>query len=177
VKDIRRAKLWRTDHLTDVEQSFHTEVQLDECAKIQHAGDYTLSQLTLPIMLVHESPGIGLKHLETERNSLPLPIQTEHVNIHLVADLEDLAGMVNPSPTQFRNVDQAISPTQVHESAELGNAGDFPMLRRSHLYLFHNPLALQLLPGAPRPPLRENQAAATTIHFDNLEANLLPDHI
>jgi hypothetical protein len=43
--------------------------------------------------------------------------------------------------------------------------------------LGHHLLALPLLPGAPRTPLRENQTTTATIHFDDLETNLIPNHV
>ena len=127
-------------------------------------------------MVVHQGPGIWLEFFKAERDSFPCPVQVEHVNVHLVADLEHLVGIVYPAPTEFRNVDQAISPAQVHESTETGDVGDSPMTCLPFRQLVHNPLALQFLPCAQCSPLGENQTTATAIYFDDLETKLLPDY-
>ncbi len=128
-------------------------------------------------MVVYQGPGIGLEFLEAERDPFSLPVQVEHVNVYLLTDLEHLVGIVYPAPTDFRNVDQAVSPAQVYESTETGDVGHSPMPRLPFRQLGHNPLALQFLPGAQCPPLGKNQAAATAVYFDDLETKLLPDHV
>ena len=177
VDNIGGGKLWRTEHLTGVEQAFHSKVQLDKSAKIQHAGDTPLDQLIRLVTIIYQSPGIRLEPLEAERDPFPLPVYTEHVNGHLLANFENLARIVHPPPTEFRNVDQTISPTQVYESAKIGDAGDLAVPHLSLGQLIHNPIALPLLPGAQRPPLRKDQTATAAVHFDDPETYLLPDHI
>ncbi len=73
-------------------------------------------------------------------------------------------------------MDQAISPAQVHESAEIGDAGDLTMSCLPLSQFFYNPLALQFLPGTESLPLGKNQAAAMAVHFNDLEPYPPPDH-
>ena len=58
----------------------------------------------------------------------PFPVYIQHVDVHLIPDLEHLTGVVHPAPAQFRDVDQPIGSTQIHESAEIGDAGHLSVL-------------------------------------------------
>ncbi len=112
-----------------MKQPLNTQIDGDKSAEIHHARDAAFDQLPDSIMVIHYRPRIGLQLFQTERNSLPLPIHVEHIDVHLIAHLEYLAGMLHPPPTQFRDVNQPVGTTQVHKGAKIGNAGDLSMPR------------------------------------------------
>ena len=84
-----------------MKQPFDSQIESDESAKIHHARDAALDQLSHLILIVDHRPGIGLELLEAQRNPPPLPVHAENVDIQLVANAEHLTGMLHPPPAQL----------------------------------------------------------------------------
>src|SRR5262249_50198766 len=113
--------------LRDVHQTLNARQDLDEGAERDDLRDLALDRVALVVGLEHLLPQVGLALLESERAPLALPVDVEHLDLHLLADLEHLRGVVDVAPRQLRDVDQAVHPVQVDESAEVDDVRDLAL--------------------------------------------------
>ena len=87
----------------------------------------TLPSSSSPIVGIdYALPRIPLGLLEAQGDPLALAVDVEHLDGYLVADVEDLARVIDVRPGQFGDVDQAADPVEVHERAEVDDVGDVP---------------------------------------------------
>ena len=76
------------------------------------------------ILLVQRLPRIRLQLLQAERNAALVRIHVQHHGFHLVANVDDLRGMLHPlRPSHLADVDQAFDALlQLDERAVVGHA-------------------------------------------------------
>ena len=102
-----------------MEQCVHTRGQFYECAKICHSRNLALDHLAYRVILSSVSPGIGLRELQAQGDLGVVDILDQY--LHGLTYLEDLLGILNPSPGHLRDVKQSVSSAQIDECAEIGN--------------------------------------------------------
>ena len=158
--------------LGDVDEAFDAGEDLDERAERDDLRHATLDDVLLVVVLEHLLPRIGLRLLETERDPLPVAVDVEHLDLHVLADLQHLGRMVDVAPRELGDVDQPVHPVEVDERAEVDDVGDLAVDhvarvepvedRLAHL------LALVLEDGAAR----EDDVVAGAVELDHLRAQL-----
>ena len=85
-------------------------------------------QLVADVVRVDDPlPRILLGLLESERDALAVAVDVEHLDLDRVADLEDLARMVDVRPRKLGDVDQSVDPVEVDERAEVNDVGDLAL--------------------------------------------------
>ena len=109
-------------HLGDVHQALDGLAQLDEGAERNDLGDLAVDDGADRVALDELDPRILGGLLQAERDALALQIDVENLDLDLVADLDDLGGMVDVVPGQLGDVDQAVDAAQVNEGAEVDDA-------------------------------------------------------
>jgi hypothetical protein len=106
--------------LGKVDQALNTVLNAGEGAERRnlryHAGD----DLAHTIAQSNGGPRINLGPFDGKRNLLLLFINVEHLNLDLLAHAQDFAGMVDATPSQLANMDQAVCAAQIDECAEIG---------------------------------------------------------
>src|SRR5204863_2131804 len=112
--------------LGDVDQALDPGHDLGEGAERDDLGDAAGDDVALLGLVDDALPGIGLRLLEAERDALAVAVDVEHLDAHLLADLEHLGGMVHMAPAELRDVDQAVDAVEVDERAEVHDVGDRP---------------------------------------------------
>src|ERR1700678_62248 len=85
-------------HLGDMHQPLDALLQLDEGAVVGHAEHAAAYAGADGITFDRIEPGIGRELLEAERNSLLLTIELEYLDLYLVPDVYQIAGMGEASP-------------------------------------------------------------------------------
>ena len=113
--------------LRDVHEPLDAGQDLDEGAERDDLRDATLDDVLLVVVLEHLLPRVRLRLLEAERDPLALAVDVEHLDLHGLADLEDLGRMVDVAPGELRDVDQAVHPVEVDERAEVDDVRDLPV--------------------------------------------------
>ncbi len=81
-----------------MQQSLDTQVKLDEGAEVEYTGNAPLCERTDRIALLNQAPGVRLQSLQAEAYPLAFAVDIEHVDLHLVADLDHLSGMPDAHP-------------------------------------------------------------------------------
>ena len=146
---------------------------LDEGAERDDLRHAALYDVALPVAVEHLLPGVGLRLLQTERDPLALPIDVEHLHLDGLSDLQHLGGMVDVTPGQLRDVDQAVHAVQIDECAEVDDVRDRAVDDVARVEPVENRLAhllaLVLEDSAPR----EHDVVARPVELDHLAAKLL----
>ena len=116
--------------LGDVHEPFDAGQDLDERAERDDLRHAALDDVLLVVVLEHLLPRVGLRLLETERDALAVAVDVEHLDLHVLADLEHLGRMVDVAPGELGDVDQAVHAVEVDERAEVDDVGDLCRRRR-----------------------------------------------
>ncbi len=101
-----------------------TVAELDEGAERNDLGDLAVDDGSDRVGLDELNPRILGGLLETERDALTLQVDVENLDLDLVADLDDLGGMVDVVPGKLGDVHQAIDAAQIDERAEVDDRGN-----------------------------------------------------
>src|SRR5215210_4143349 len=163
--------------LGDVHEALDAREDLHEGAERDHLRHAALDHVALAVGLDDLLPRVGLRLLETERDPLALAVDVEHLDLHVLSDLEHLGRMVDVAPRELGDVDEAVHPVEVDEGAEVDDVRDLAVDdvagvepvedRLAHL------LALVLEHGAPR----EDDVVARAVELDHLGAKLLAEEL
>ena len=136
--------LLRPRHLGDVDEALDAFLELHERAVVGEADHLALHLGAARVLEGGGGPGIGLELLVAQADPLGLAVELEDLDLDLVADVQDLARMVDPAPGHVGDVEQAVQAAQVHEGAVLRD-----VLHGAHedLALFEGLQGLGLLLG------------------------------
>src|SRR5260370_10032021 len=106
-------------HVADVQQTVDPFFDFDEGAVIGQIANHAANDHAGRIALGHLIPRIGLNLFHPQRDFLLVAIDVEHLDVNLIANGNDFAGMVDPfGPAHLANVDQAFDAGfELNESA------------------------------------------------------------
>ena len=117
--------LWVLDaavsHLRDVDQALYGTFKAYKRAKGHELGDAADEDLADHKAIHGVVPLFGVSTLQRKRNLLALKIDLENVSFHLVANFEQVAGLLATLPSQFGHVSQAVGAAEVNEYTEVGD--------------------------------------------------------
>src|SRR6476646_2114509 len=109
--------------LGDVHQALDALLDPDKRAERDELGDpagHDLPDLVGPGELL---PRVFLGGLQRQRDALAVHVHIQHLDGDLLADLDDLARVVDVLPGQLGHVHQAVHAAQVDERAEVDDRG------------------------------------------------------
>ena len=110
--------------LGDVHQALDALLDPDERAERHQLGDpagHDLADLVGPGELL---PRVFLGGLQRQRDALAVHVHVQDLDGDLLADLDDLARVVDVLPRQLGHVHQAVHAAEVDERAEVDDRGD-----------------------------------------------------
>src|ERR1700736_4676872 len=111
-------------HLGDVNQSLDSLFELDECTVVRDGKNAAANLCPDRVALRRVEPRIRRKLLEAERYALLFLVELQYLHLDLVADIDQVARVSEPSPAHVRDVQQAIQAAHVHERAVVGEVLD-----------------------------------------------------
>ena len=76
--------------LGDVDEAFDAGHDLDEGAERDDLRDLALEDVALAVLVEHLLPRVLLGLLEAQRDPLAVAVDVEHLDAHVLADLERL---------------------------------------------------------------------------------------
>ena len=162
--------------LRDVHQTLDAFVDPDERAERHQLGDLPGHDLADRVGTGELRPRVFLGRFERERDPLAVQVDVEHLDGDLLADLDNLARVVDVLPGQFGDVHQPVHAAQVHERTEVDDRGDLrpcgpgPWLQLVQEFAAHLGLGL-LKPGAPG----QHHVVAVLVQLDDLGFELPAD--
>ena len=113
-------------------------------------------------------PRVLLGLLETQGDALAVAVDVEHLDLHGVADVEDLARVVDVRPRQLGDVDQAVDAVEVDERAEVDDVRDLALDDEARLQAVEDLLALLLALLLQHRAAREHDVVARAVELDDL---------
>ena len=111
-------------HLGDVDEAFDALLELDERAVVGDGEDAAVNLRADGIALGGVEPRIRRELLEAERDALLVLVELEDLDLDLVADVDEIAGMSETAPAHVGDVEQAVDAAQVDERAVVGEVLD-----------------------------------------------------
>ena len=100
---------------------------LDEGAEGDDLGDLALERVADAVGVDDALPRVLLGLLEAQRDALAVAVDVEHLDLHRVADREDLGRVVDVAPGELGDVDQAVDAVEVDEGAEVDDVRDLAL--------------------------------------------------
>ena len=141
------------------------------------ADDLALHARADRILLGDVLPRVALELLEAERDALALPVDVEHLDLELRADLHDLGRMRDAAPRHVGDVQQAVDAAEVDERTEVGDVLDDALPDLVLLQLLHQLLALAGTLVLEDHAARDDDVAAALVELDDLELELLAEQL
>src|SRR5690606_5795325 len=113
--------------------------------------------------------------LEAEADALGVAVELQDLDADLVADLEQLARVIDAAPRHVRDVEQAVDAAEVDEGAVVGEVLDHAFDDLALLQAIER-VALQVgALGLEQHPARQHDVAALLVELDDLEIKVLAD--
>ena len=156
-------------HLGDVNQPLDALLELHEHAVVGHRDDLAPHDRADRVGVAHVGPGILAQLLVAEADPLGVRVELEDADLHLVAHVEHLGGVVDPAPAHVRDVEQSVDATEVHERAVVGDVLDGAVDDRADLDLLQGLVAPLAPLGLEEDPAGEHDVAALLVELDDLE--------
>src|SRR5262249_20656924 len=156
-------------HLRDVDQAFDAGLELDEGAVVGDVGDAAMEAGVERILRLDALPRIVKQLLHAERDAMRLVVDLDDLDLHGLADGQDLGRMVDATPRDVGDVQEAVDAAEVDERTVIGDVLDDAV---DHLTLFEVLHQLLALLGAglfQNGTTRHHDVAAATIHLEDLE--------
>src|SRR3989475_8542077 len=163
--------------LGDVHQPFDSRQDLDEGAEGDDLRHLPLDLVALAVGVQHLLPGVGLRLLEAERDALSLAVDVEHLDLHVLADLEHLGGMVDVTPGELADVDETVHAIQVDEGAEVHDVRDLAVDDVARIEPVEDLLPLLLALVLEHCAAREHDVVPGAVQLDHLRAQLLAEKL
>src|SRR5690606_11042205 len=102
-------------HLADVHQAFHALFQLGEAAVVGEVGNNGLDAGVLRVTALDVDPGVGTQLFQAQGHAVALAVELEDLDFDVLANRDDLAGVLDALPAHVGDVQQAVDATEVDE--------------------------------------------------------------
>ena len=156
-------------HFRDVDQAFDARLKLHERTVVGDVGDAAGKARIERIFRLDALPRIVEQLLHAERDTVGLVVDLDDLDLDRLADGQHLGRMVDATPRDIGDVQQAIDAAEVDERTVIGDVLDDTV---DHLTLFevlHQFLALLGAGLFQNRASRHHDVAATAIHLEDLE--------
>src|ERR1700723_1172053 len=107
-------------HLADMHQSLDALLQFDKSSVIGHADHASANVSAYGIAMLRIEPRVGRQLLEAQRYALLLLVELQHLDLDLIAHIDQIAGVSEASPGHVGDVQQTIDAAEVDEGSVVG---------------------------------------------------------
>src|SRR5690606_38499528 len=160
-------------HLGDVDEAFQAGLDLHERAEGREVRDATRDALADGVVGQDVVPRVRRELLHGEVDALALEVHVEDLHTHLVAELDDVARVVEAAVRELAAVHEAVDAAEVHEDAEVGDLHDLALEAGAGLEplerVFLEVGDLLLEDGAPR----DDHAVTAAVELDDAHLEAL----
>src|SRR5690554_6309877 len=160
-------------HFGNVNQAFDTLFQLGEAAVVGEVGDLGHDAGTFRITTGDGDPRIFAQLLQTQGNAVALAVELQHLDVDLVANVDDLGRMLDALPGHVGDVQQAVYAAQVNERTVVGEVLDDTLDNLAFLQGFQQGFALGAVLGFEYGTAGNDNVVALLVQLDDLEFQFL----
>src|SRR5215813_13715758 len=156
-------------HLGDVDEAFDAGLELHERTVVGDVGDAALEAGADGIFGLDALPRIVLQLLHAERDAVGLVVDLDDLDLHLLADIEHLGGVIDAPPRDVGDVQKTVDAAEINECAVIGDVLDHAVDDLTFFEVLHQFLALFGARLFEHGAARHHDVAAAAIHFQDLE--------
>ena len=156
-------------HFRDVHQTFDARFQLDEGAVVGDVRDAALQARIFRVLRNRTIPWISFKLFHTQADPLRFHVEADDLHFKLLANRERFGRMIDALPRNIGDMEQAVDATEIHERAVVGDVFDHAVEHLAFFQVFHQLRALASARFFHHSAARDDDIAAGTVHFQNLE--------
>src|SRR4030088_3033638 len=156
-------------HFRDVDQAFDARLQFDERAVVGDVGDAAGEARVQRVLRLDALPRIVQQLLHAERNAVGLVVDLDDLDLHGLADSQNLGRVIDPPPGDIGDVQQAVDAAEVDERTVIGDVLDHAVDNLTLFEVLHQFLALFGAGFLEHGAARHHDVAAAAIHLENLE--------
>ena len=150
-------------------QSLDAGLELHEGAVVGDVGDAALHLGADRITRLDALPGIALQLLHAERDAVGFVIDLDDPHLDLLADGQDVVGMIDAAPGDVGHVQQAVDTAEIDEGAVIGDVLHDAVDGLALLEARHQLVALAGAGLLEHGAARNDDVAAPAIHLQDLE--------
>src|SRR5712691_8396020 len=108
-------------HFGYVDEALDAGLQLHEGAVVGDVGDAAGEAAADRELRLDALPRIGLELLHAERDAVGLMVDLDDLDLHLLADVEHLGGVIDPPPGDVGDMQETVDAAEVDERAIIGD--------------------------------------------------------
>src|SRR3954468_5066587 len=158
--------------LGDVHEALDALEDLDEGPERDDLGDLPLELVADVVGVDHALPRVLLGLLEAQGDALAVAVDVEHLDLHRVADREDLGRVVDVRPRQLGDVDEAVDSVEADKRAEVDDVQDLALDDEPRLQPVEDLLALLLALLLQDRAAAQDDVVARAVELDDLRLDL-----
>ena len=160
----------------DVDQALDALPHPHERAEGDELRDLSVHDLAGLIHAFELPPRVFLGRLQGQRHALALEVDVQYLDLHVLADRDDLAGVIDVLPRQLGHVDEAVHPApEVHEDAEVHDRGHRSAAPFALVQALQERLAALAHGLLQERPAGQDHVVAVPVELDDLAFELLAD--
>src|SRR5271170_4666079 len=160
-------------HFRNVDQALDARLEFDERAVIGDVGDAALESRADRVFGLDALPRIVEQLLHAERDAVGLVVDLDDLDLHLLADIEHLGRMIDASPGDVGDVQEAVDAAEIDEGAVVGDVLDHAVDDLALFEVLHQLLALFGAGLFQHGAARDDNIAAPAIHLEDLKRLLI----
>ena len=150
-------------------EALDARLQLHEGAVVGDVGDAADMARPDRELRLDAVPRIGLKLLHAERDALGVLVDLDDLDLHRLADPEDLGGMVHTAPGHVGHVQQTVDTAEIDEGAVFGDVLHDAVDHVAFLQAGDHLGALLGTALFENGAARDHDVAAAAVHLEDLE--------
>ena len=160
-------------HFRDVDQAFNAVFKLYKSAIICDVCDLAFQTRSNSIFGFNTFPRIRPELFHAKRNTLGFRIDLDDLNVHRLANFNNLAWVVDPFPAHISDVEQAINAAKVNERAIIGDVLDDAFADGAFSHLTDNLGALFCAALFKDSAAGDNNVSTRAVHLQDRKRLLL----
>ena len=123
-------------------QTLNTFFNLGKATVISEVGYPCVDPTALWVSVGDLHPGVLAQLLEPQGHAVTLAVEFENLDVHLLPDFNNLAGMLDSLPRHIGDVQQSINTAQVDKGAVVGEVFDHALDGHAFLQVLQQFFAL-----------------------------------
>ena len=156
-------------HFRHVHQALDALLDLDERAVVGEVGDLAEQARARRVTARQADPRVFAELLHAQRNAVLFLVELQHLGGDFVADRQHFGRMLDATPREVGDVQQAVDAAEVDERAVIGDVLDDALDDRAFLQRLQQLLALRAEARFEHRAARNDDVVALAVELDDLE--------
>ena len=156
-----------------MDKTFNTVFEFNKRTIISDVRDFAFEACTDRIFRLNADPWIFAKLLHAERNTLCIRVDFNNLNFDRIADIHDLAWVIDALPAHVCDVEKTINSAKINKRTVIGDVLDDAFANIALIHITDDFSALLSTALFENSAARHNDVATRAVHFQNSKWLLL----